>query len=321
MMCYPFDMPVSPRIEQHPKNIVSLQGWQLDEEFPYGPQGGKPKRILVCPNPPPHSFLIGGHRYLFKESAGARALQIWSEVIAYELSRDLRLPVPPAFLAQGPGNGSPGVLIAFFYGHPLDPQRRFVHAIERLQGLQFPIYYDRGSLKDNINLFRLHRTPGWRAWWARTLAFDAVVGNVDRHTENWGFLIEPGPAGLNYSLAAAFDNGTSLGFIIREDDLPSFAEPARLMRLVAKGKHHFGRVAGDNDGAQHARLCRFYRDRDPDFRSSMNDALELTDNRIHRVVDWCCSFDFAVPFTETRGRFVAAQLRARRDALAASLGA
>ena len=110
-------MPVAPRIEQHPEQIVSLERWQLDEEFPYGPQGAKPKRIVICPNPPPYGFLIGGHRYLFKEPTGARAQQIWSEVIAYELSRDLRLPVPPAFLAQGPGNGSPGVLVEFFYGY------------------------------------------------------------------------------------------------------------------------------------------------------------------------------------------------------------
>jgi hypothetical protein len=314
-------MPVSPRIEQQPKEIVSLEGWQLDEEFPYGPQGAKPKRIVICPNPPPHSFLIGGHRYLFKEPSGTRAQQIWSEVIAYELSRDLRLPVPPAFLAQGPGNGSPGVLVEFFYGYASEPEIRFVHAIERLQGLQLPIDYNRGSLKDNITLCRLHRTPDWRSWWARTLAFDAVIGNTDRHTENWGFLIEPTSSHLNYTLAPAFDNGTSLGYIVREEQLNSFAEPARLARLIAKGSHHFGWVAGDGESAQHARLCRLYRDRIPSLHNAMDDALALTDNRIARIVDWCCSFAFALPFTQTRGRFVAAQLRARRDALAAALGA
>ncbi|MEA2740985.1 MAG: hypothetical protein QOH05_4292 [Acetobacteraceae bacterium] len=314
-------MPVAPRIAQHPEDIVSLHGWQPDDEFPYGPQGAKPKRILICPNPPPHNFLIGGHRYLFKEPGGARAQQIWSEVIAYELSRDLRLPVPPAFLAQGPGNGSPGVLVEFFHGYAYEPDIRFVHAIERLQGLQLPIDYNRGSLKDNITLCRLHWVPGWRTWWARTLAFDAVIGNTDRHTENWGFLIEPGLSRPNYTLAPAFDNGTSLGYIVREEQLTSFTEPARLRRLIAKGTHHFGWVAGDAEGAQHARLCRLYSDRVPGARRAMDDALALTDNRISRVVDWCCSFAFALPFTEARARFVAAQLRARRDALAAALGA
>lgn len=314
-------MPLSPKIEQHAKQIVSIEGWQPDEEFPYGPQGAKPKRILICPNPPPYGFLIGGHRYLFKEPTGTHAQQIWSEVIAYELSRDLRLPVPPAFLAQGPGNGSPGVLVEFFYGYASEPEVRFVHAIERLQGLRFPIDYKRGSLKDNIDLCRLHRTPHWRNWWARTLAFDAVIGNTDRHTENWGFLFEAGSSGRNYFLAPAFDNGTSLGYIVGEQQLNSFTQPNRLGALIAKGTHHFGWIAGDGSGAQHARLCERFRNRYLDPRNAMDDALGLTDDRIVRLVDWCCSFGFGVPFTEARGRFVAAQLRARRDALAAALGA
>lgn len=313
-------MPIYAKIEQHPKEIVSLRGWQPDEEFPYGPQGAKPKRIFICPNPPPHGFLIGGHRYLFKEPTGIHAQQIWSEVIAYELSRDLHLPVPPAFLAQGPGNGSPGVLVEFFHGFSSEPDIRFVHAIERLQGLRLPTDFRRGSLKDNITLCRLHQTPNWRSWWARTLAFDAIIGNDDRHTENWGFLIDQGASNAGFTLAPAFDNGTSLGFIIREQDLTRFTEPPRLRALIEKGKHHFGWVAGDGEGAQHARLCRIFRDRVPETLGAMDDALELTDNRITRLVEWCCSFDFTLPFSEARGRFVAAQLRARRDALGAALG-
>src|SRR4051794_8970759 len=101
-------MAVSPRIPQHANDVVFLDGWELDQENPYI-QGAKPKRVMICPNPPPKGFLIGGHRYLFKEPSGLYAQQIWSEVIAYELSRDLGLAVPPAFLALGPGNGSPGV--------------------------------------------------------------------------------------------------------------------------------------------------------------------------------------------------------------------
>jgi hypothetical protein len=177
-------MPIGLRIEQNPKDIVSLDGWDLDQDFPFGPQGAKPKRIFICPNPPPHGFLIGGHRYLFKEPDGIHAQQIWSEVIAYELSRDLLIPVPPAFIARAPGNGSPGVLVEFFYGHSSDPARSFIHAIELLQGLRMPIDFRRGSLMDNIKLCRVHAVPHWRSWWAQTLALDAIIGNTDRHTEN-----------------------------------------------------------------------------------------------------------------------------------------
>lgn len=313
-------MPIGPRFQQSPRDVVSLAGWELDDEFPYGPQGAKPKRILICPNPPPHNFLIGGHRYLFKEPAGSKAQQIWSEVIAYELSRDLRLPVPPAFLAQGPGNGSPGVLIEFFYGYQFDPEARFVHAIERLQGLGMSTDYRRGSLKDNITLCRVHGVKDWRIWWARTLAFDAVIGNTDRHSENWGFLIGAAAGRLTYSLAPAFDNGTSLGYIVRENELKSYSEPQRMRTLIERGKHHFGWIGGDKQGAQHARLCRTFRDY-ANLYGAMDDAMKLTDPRISDIVNWCCRFDFPVPFTAARATFVAAQLRARRDALATALGA
>lgn len=144
---------------------------------------------------------------------------------------------------------------------------------------------------------------------------------MDRHTENWGFLFEPGLSSRSHTLAPAFDNGTSLGYIIRESDLGSFMQPARLRNLIAKGSHHFGWVAGDGEGAQHARLCRLFRDRYLDRSNPMDDALALTDIRIGRLVDWCCSFAYPLPFTPARGHFVAAQLRARRDALAAALGA
>jgi HipA-like C-terminal domain len=311
-------MSVSPRLLQYPDEIVSLDGWQLDDEFPYGPQGAKPKRILICPSPPPRSFLIGGHRYLFKEPSGTHVQQIWSEVIAYELSRDLGLPVPPAFLALGPGNGSPGVLVEFFYGYEHEPQFRFVHAVERLQGMQLPIDYRRGNLRDNLRLCRVHGTPNWRAWWARTLAFDALIGNTDRHTQNWGFLIGPGP---KYSLAPAFDNGTSLGYIIREEELERSTASERLKRIVERGRHHFGWAGSSVQEAQHARLCRLFIDRYPDLRYAMDDALRLTDTRIDRLVDWCKSFSFPVPFTQARADFVAAQLRARRASLADVLGA
>lgn len=312
-------MPISLRLQQHPTQIVSLDGWEPDEEFPYGPQGAKPKRIFICPNLPPYSFLIGGHRYLFKEPGASRAQQIWSEVIAYELSRDLRLPVPPAFLALGPGNGSPGVLIEFFYGHAFDPRDRFVHAIEQLQGLPFPIDFKRGSLKDNTTLCRLLQVPDWRAWWARTLAFDAVIGNSDRHSENWGFLIDSASPQPTFSLAPAFDNGTSLGYIIRENDLPRFTRPEALGQLVARGRHHYGWVSGDHEGAQHARLCRRFIDRYPTFSGAMDDAVSLMNARIDQIVEWCTKFPYPVPFTTARAFFVAALLRARRDSLAACL--
>lgn len=138
-------MPIGPRIPQGRDEVVSLNGWEPDEDFPFGPLGAKAKRIFVCPNPPPFGFLIGGHRYIFKEPQGTKAQQVWSEVIAYEIGRMAHVEIPPAFLATAPGNGSPGVLIEYFYGHVGDPDLRLVHGIERLQARGFETDMKRGS--------------------------------------------------------------------------------------------------------------------------------------------------------------------------------
>jgi hypothetical protein len=112
---------------------------------------------------------------------------------------------------------------------------RFVHAIERFQGMGIAVDERRGSLRDNVLLTRAHKVVDWRRWWAETIAFDALIANTDRHSENWGFLVDQSvPGDASYSLAPAFDNGTSLGFLIREPDLPRFTKPAKLAQFIAR---------------------------------------------------------------------------------------
>lgn len=313
-------MPTAPRVLQHPNEVVNLAGWQL-EDNPFGLPGKREKRIFICPNPPPLPFLIGGHRYLFKEPMDWRAPQIWSEVIAYELSRDLGVLVPPAFLAVGPGNGSPGVLIEFFYGHPGHEKRRYVDGIDLLQGRGFGINFRHGSLRDNMQLARFMGAPDWKDWWCRTVALDALVGNVDRHSQNWGMLVRPAQENRNpeLSMAPAFDNGSSLGYNFPERDLAARSAPDRVAMLVAGGRHHFG-WHGGQDGAHHAELCgQLKRELRGGVGSSFDDVVDLANDRIEAIVEWCTRFSFPVPFSAARGHFVLEQLKARREAIARAL--
>jgi len=302
--------------------VVSIAEWEPDQDFPIGPQGAKPKRIVICPSPAPHPFLIGGHRYLFKEPGGAKAQQIWSEVIAYELSRTIGVSVPPAFLAIDPVDNAPGVLVEFFHGHVWDPALRFVHAIERFQGRGIRVDERRGSLRDNIRLTRLHQIVDWRSWWARTIAFDAMIGNTDRHSSNWGFLVDQSAERMAlHAMAPPFDNGTSLGFLIRDADLDRFMERARFADFIARGRHHFGWLSGSTEDAGHAALCARFIKVFGGAGGVMRNTIQLADSRIEEIVDWCTRFDFPVAFSQTRAEFVAAQVKVRRDAVAAGIGA
>ena len=229
--------------------------------------------------------------------------------------------MPPAFLALGPGNGSPGVLIEYFYGHTVDPERRLIHGIERLQARGFQTDLRRGSLSDNFEVCRSHRVPHAGAWWAQTLAFDALIGNTDRHSENWGFLVERGPDGRpSHFMAPAFDNGTSLGFIIGEKQLKQYAVPDQLAAFISAGHHHFGWASGDKPSGQHIALCARLAHEFPASRPVMRATLQVADSEIDDLLNRCVDFPFSIPFTRARADFVAAQIKARRDAVLIAIG-
>jgi hypothetical protein len=313
-------MGIAPRPLQSFDDVVSIAGWLLDDDNPFGPQGAKPKRILICPDPAPAPYLIAGHRYLYKEPEGAYRQQIWSEVIAYELAKYAAVPVPPAFLARDPARSTPGVLVEFFYGHPYEARStRFVNAIERFQARGIATNLRRGSLHDNVFLTRAHKIVDWRERWAEMIAFDALISNTDRHSENWGFLVQFDD-GAHYSLAPAFDNGTSLGFRIREEDLARFTEPKGIAQLVARGNHHFSWLGGVDRVAGHAELCARFVQRFGRAGGAMEGVIRLSDSTIRDVLAWATRFNFDIPFSRERAEFVFALTRAKRDALEQAVG-
>lgn len=314
-----------PRAEQPAGEVVVLRNWELDDEFPYGPQGAKPKRVLISPEPVQAPYLLGSHRYLFKEPSGGWAQQIWAEIIAYEWGRRLGIDVPPAFAAIDPHLGSPGVLVEFFYGYVwevAEKEVRFVQGADALQRNVGLIDYDRGSLRDNVRVCRMQGVVGWGEWWAKTLVFDALIGNTDRHSENWGFLAtwEGGAPQPGYSMAPAFDNGTSLGFRVRDAELQEHMRAERARTFVRRGKHHYGWFGGDHAAAGHGDLCATFASRYPAARAIMVDTAErLTDAVIDEVLERCTRFDFPVAFTAQRGDFVRLTTRMRRATLLESL--
>ena len=45
--------------------LIDVDEWSVDEDFPIFPVGSKPKRLIRCPERAPQPFLIPGHSYLF----------------------------------------------------------------------------------------------------------------------------------------------------------------------------------------------------------------------------------------------------------------
>ncbi|RKR03939.1 HipA domain-containing protein [Maricaulis maris] len=307
-------MPIGPRNRQHAAEIVDVADWEPDQDFPIPPVGKRAKDILVCPSPPPFGFLLGGHRYLFKKpNVDGENPQIWSEAIAYEVGKLCGVPVPPAFIAINSRTDEIGVLIEFFFGYQDEENpRRFVHAIDRFQAFDSEIDLQRGSLRSNLLLTRSHRIPNWRRWWAETIAFDAIISNSDRHSENWGFLVNHSPQGeVSYELAPAFDNGSSLGWRIRDADLRQHLSEESIRRFVNRGKHHYGWLEGDHSGAHHVELCRKYLSVYETAGATFQRVIQLEEAEVEGIVAWASEFAHPARFSGYRAEFILAIIKAK----------
>jgi hypothetical protein len=143
---------------------------------------------------------------------GWKAKQIWSEVIAYKIGNLINVRVPRCLVARG-RDGQLGALVEFFYGYPgVLGSPKFIHASDVLQ--RFITDKKLGkphSVRVNLAICVALKIPAAAEWWGKTILFDALIGNTDRHPDNWGFLIYREGGGLRWALAPAFDNGTSLG--------------------------------------------------------------------------------------------------------------
>lgn len=173
-------------------------------------------------------FEWAGERWLFKEARGDTG-EDWAEKVASEIASLLGLPTHRAELAVR--EGRPGCAVRSF----LDaPRQVLVHGNELLGGMitGYDKEKQRGQCDhtfDNIVAVIERLFPGSRA---RTLAsaritgylvLDALIGNTDRHHQNWGVILEPrrGTDGIlrvgSLQLAPTFDHASSLGRELTEE--------------------------------------------------------------------------------------------------------
>ncbi len=316
-----------PHPRQLPTQVVQVEGWKADEDYPVFPVGSKPKRLLVCPPDAMESFLIGGHKYLFKIAAGWQAYQSWSEVIAYKIGNMLGLDVPPAFVAVDGKTGEMGVLVEFFYGYPGDktpPQ--FFHGSDILPRFRANAIYDsKGgrphTVRTNLAVCRALGIPDPTTWWARAFAFDALIGNTDRHPGNWGFLVaRTTPDETQLKMAPIFDNATSLGYEQAGAQLTEAWPNERIAKYIKKGTHHCSWSPEDRRGMSHLGLCAQFCEIYPLASSEIRHVIRITDSEIEATLNWCTEFNVPVLFDTPRAAFVGTLVKVRRDALAKSLG-
>jgi HipA-like C-terminal domain len=316
------------RVRQAGPQPLDIAAWSLDEDYPVFPVGSKPKRLVVCPQDATAPFLIPGHKYLFKAAKGWQSQQLWSEIVAYELARPLGLTVPPCFVALDSKTDEMGVLIEFFYGYPGDQTPpRFIAGSDLLQRVYTqPAEYDQKTgrphwFRFNVALCRALQIDGSTMWWAKTFPFDTLIGNTDRHPENWGVLFTLiDPKRPSPEMAPIFDNGTSLAYEIRDETMTKGWTIQQIAQYLSRGTHHCALSNSDRKGGNHLDLCVHFRAAFPATSTAIESVIQLSDLHVEDAVNLCTTFDGPLAFSSSRAEFVYELVRTRRDQLARAMG-
>ena len=205
--------------------IIEVQReWVLDQE----PLGGKAKFWFRLPE--------GPESYLFKyprENTGEH----WAEVIAGQVARLLKIPHVPVGLAtfqetHGTASESfikPGQQL--FHGNQI-----LVLHLENY-GLASGFGQSKHTLKNIwLALERVFEEPlPQKRTFTEFLVLDAVIGNTDRHHENWGVIKQREGNHWVGHLAPSFDHASSLGRELRDNRREGLLANNRIGSYSEKG--------------------------------------------------------------------------------------
>ena len=314
-----------PRIiaDQPPGEAVDVAEWAVDEEFGIHPVGSKPKKMLIAPMGLGLPYIIPGHSYLFKSALGWREQQIWSEVIAYRLGKSLGLPIPPCFIAYDSHSGTTGVLVEFFFGYPGENSpARLVHAVDAITSIfHTGVVGKPHTVLSNQKVTRVILGQSFGIdWWAAAYAFDALIANTDRHTENWGFLVRRTLSGdTSYEIAPLYDNGTSLGFQFPDNQLEQRITEQALNQFNQSGKHQCGWDIQNDAPLGHFELCEKLLEMFPASEMMIRRIAGLDINVADEILQQCTTYEVPVAFTEKRAEFLRALIRSRQERLSSLL--
>lgn len=232
--------------------------------------------------------------------------------------------MPPAFAAINSREKKTGALIEWFYGFP-DTAQEFVGYIsgaDYLKRLIKGFDQKKGTQHNLRTLFqvasfleKIGRIKDTAEHWGKTFLFDALIGNTDRHQDNWGIMWYGTEDEPRAEFSPAFDNGTSLGHNILEDRLSRYLDKSHLDRFISRGRHHIRWSINDPDQCGHIELIQRYTKAYPDSKTSMLKALMFDSSELFDSIKELKDFNAPVKFSDDRYNFVINQLQRRKELL------
>lgn len=274
------------------------------------------KCAVFSPDSPTESVVEKRKRHLFKLSDRKYPDQFWAEIVAYRIGCLLGVEVPPYFVAHNSQTGESGALSEWFYTDRVD---EFQAAGDIL--VKDKPFFERkkGSdhnLEDNARILNqmVRGNPvavNWKQWWVDALLFDTLIGNTDRHQDNWGIIRSAG----SWRLCPLFDNGTSLGHERQTKRVEGW-DTNSLERYINKGTHHVKwSLASITPPYNHFGLVQRALEEWPETRDTVWSRLDFSAEEMRAGLIDILKLELPVPLSAARFEFMLRLLERRLDKL------
>ena len=317
-------------LQRHCKWVHVHEGlWLVDE---YGITKGNRAKFVAYPDPPDAPIQKPPYRYYWKESLRRYPLEFWAEVLAYHIGAVMGVRVPPCFPATYTGmdgNEELPVRVGSLSLSLVEPRKEeeLLHGGDLLSEIKADYDRKKGSdhsvqliieaLRELIGNVSLYRE------FFRQLVFDSLIGNTDRHQDNWGVKFYWIGEGEAFSMLPAFDNGTSLGRELTEAKVHSCLRNAvELEAFINRGTAH---VRWDEGGVleqvTHEELMRRHLVTFPKSRETFAEIIEFDEAALKRAVRRVCLLSrqaqegLTVELSEQREEFIIRVILRRRERL------
>ncbi len=299
--------------KQQPSELIDISNWQPDSEFDPYPKGARAKNAVFSPRDGAPAFIVPDHRYLFKHSSHRYPEQFWIEIIAYFIGSLMGVPVPPAFVAFNSKTQESGALIEWFYGYPGKQPARYVEGGEFMVRMIRGYDREKGTQHNFRSVLALTKTlteTGLLAgngieYWCKVFTFDALIGNTDRHQDNWGLLWKgAGDAKGCVTFSPAFDNGTSMGGEIVEKNFVKFEVPDYIKHYISKGTHHMKWEVRDSVRLSHSDMLVRLVTKYPEHKEIMLKSLHFNGDELKYFIEQLTMFEVPSPLSKARAAFI-----------------
>lgn len=311
---------------------VDVTFWGEKEEFEPYPEGARVKTLVYAPTQPTFAFLKGSHQYLFKLSRDRCPEQFWNEIFAYRLGLEMGVSVPPAFVAYDDNTNQSAALIEWFLSLTGSIREDSESGGDLCQQMISNFDRDKGKQHNFETLSQIclnlqEKYPSfnfdWKTYWAKAFLFDALIGNTDRHQNNWAIIRawEYSEIERAYSIKAirfspVFDNGTSMGYEFTADKFKHFSDKRRIEVYVSKGRHHIKWGLDDIQSMQHSEMLIKFTAIYPETREIMLDCLNRVNlETFEKILHDLTKFDVSVKLTPERANFMLKLLAFRHQRL------